>query len=101
LLALLGTRALLDATLDKRHHKDEQLRAMHLPRGPIAPTLLATMPAAEADASGNGIERIRSRGALRIAFVDDRMPFSFVNARGEPVGLDVELAALLAQDLGV
>ena len=99
LLALLATRALLDATLDKRHHKDEQLRAMHLLKTPIQPTLLAAVPPPEP--TGGGIERIRTRGALRIAFVDDRMPFSFVNGRGEPVGLDVELAATLARDLGV
>jgi len=101
LLALLGTRALLDAVLDKRHHKDEQLLAMHLPRGPVRAVLLPSPPPAEPAVAGIGIERIRQRGALRIAFVDDRMPFSFVNARGEPVGLDVELAARLAQDLGV
>lgn len=101
LLALLGTRALLGATLDKRHHKDEQLRAMHLPRGPVQATLLQASPAPASDAGDQSLERIRERGALRIAFVDDRLPFSFVNARGEPVGLDVELAALLAQDLGV
>jgi ABC-type amino acid transport substrate-binding protein len=101
LLALLGTRALLDATLDKRHHKDEQLRGMHLPRGPIQPTLLGSVPLVEAQPVGGGIERIRRRGALRVAFVDDRLPFSFLNGRGEPVGLDVELGALLARDLGV
>jgi Na+/H+-dicarboxylate symporter/ABC-type amino acid transport substrate-binding protein len=101
LLAVLGTRALLDATLDKRHHKDEQLRAMHLPHGPIRPTLLAQPPAPEPAVEGSALERILQRGALRAAFVDDRMPFSFVNGRGEPVGLDVELAARLAQDLGV
>lgn len=98
LLALLATRALLDATLDKHHHKDEQLR-VHLLKTPIQPTLLAALPPPEP--TGGGIERIRARGALRIAFVDDRMPFSFVNRRGEPVGLDVELAATLARDLGV
>jgi ABC-type amino acid transport substrate-binding protein len=101
LLAVLGTRALLDVTLDKRHHKDEQLRAMHLPRGPIRPTLLAQPPAPEPAALGSALERIRQRGALRVAFVDDRLPFSFVNGRGEPVGMDLELAARLAQDLGV
>jgi ABC-type amino acid transport substrate-binding protein len=64
----------------------------------MQPTLLAALPPAEPQ--GGGIERIRARGALRIAFVDDRMPFSFVNGRGEPVGLDVDLAATLARDLG-
>lgn len=101
LLALMGTRALLDATLDKSEHKDAQLRAMHLPRGPLSPTLLNAVPPPGAGALTPGIEDIRQRGALRIAFIEDRLPFSFINARGEPVGMDVELAALLARDLGV
>ncbi len=101
LLALLGLRLLLDATLDKRNHKDEQLRAMHLPRGPIRPTLLATAPEPPVRDGGSGLDHIRHRSALRIAFVGDRMPFSFINGLGEPVGMDVELAAALARDLGL
>jgi len=46
------------------------------------------------------MQRIRARGALRVAFVGDRVPFAFVNARGDLVGMDVELAQRLAQDLG-
>jgi ABC-type amino acid transport substrate-binding protein len=38
---------------------------------------------------------------LRVGFVPDRLPFTFTNARGEFVGFDVELASLIARDLGV
>jgi ABC-type amino acid transport substrate-binding protein len=47
------------------------------------------------------LERIRARGSLRVGFIPDLLPYTFVNARGELVGFDVELAGLLARDLGV
>ena len=47
------------------------------------------------------VERIRARNVLRVGYIPDRLPFAFVNARGELVGMDVELAGRLAQDLGV
>ena len=72
---------------------------MHLPRVTLPIALLAEAPPAEA-VSTPALHRIRARGVLRVAFVGDRVPFAFVNARGDLVGMDVELAQRLAQDLG-
>lgn len=47
------------------------------------------------------LDRIRSRGALRVGYLDDVMAFSFRNAAGEMVGHDIDLAHTLARDLGV
>ncbi len=47
------------------------------------------------------LERIKASGALRVGFMESRLPFAFRNARQELVGFDVELAMLLARDLGV
>jgi ABC-type amino acid transport substrate-binding protein len=47
------------------------------------------------------LERIRARGSLRVGYVPDRLPFTFVNASHELVGMDVELAGRLAEDIGV
>jgi Na+/H+-dicarboxylate symporter len=47
------------------------------------------------------LEAIRAHGTLRVGFVPDRLPFAFRNGRQDLVGLDVELAHLLARDLGV
>ena len=47
------------------------------------------------------LERIRASGTLRVGFMESRLPFAFRNARQELVGFDVELAMLLARDLGV
>jgi ABC-type amino acid transport substrate-binding protein len=44
---------------------------------------------------------VLARRTLRVGYFEDRMPFSFHNAQGELVGHDVEMAAQMAQDLGV
>jgi ABC-type amino acid transport substrate-binding protein len=99
-VAVAGTRALLAATVDTTYRKDELVKGMHLPRGPVPAVVRADLPAADTVA-GPAIERIRARGVLRVGFVPDRLPFTFENARGEFVGFDVELASLIARDLGV
>jgi Na+/H+-dicarboxylate symporter/ABC-type amino acid transport substrate-binding protein len=47
------------------------------------------------------LDTIHSRGALHVGVLPDRMPFAFQNRSGELVGMDVELARALADDLGV
>jgi ABC-type amino acid transport substrate-binding protein len=70
-------------------------------------TLLASAPApivaagAPRPAGEPVLAAIRRRGALRVAFIAGRLPYSFENRRGELVGLGVELAHLLARDLDV
>ncbi len=40
---------------------------------------------------------IQQRGALRVGYAPDALPFSFFNAQGDLVGFDVERALVLAQ----
>ena len=47
------------------------------------------------------LERIQDRGVLRVGYNEDKLPFAFLNAKGELVGFDVALAESLARDLGV
>ncbi|MDJ0849943.1 MAG: cation:dicarboxylase symporter family transporter [Myxococcota bacterium] len=47
------------------------------------------------------LQRVRARGALRVGYAPDRLPFAFRNAAGELVGFDAEMAHALARDLGV
>ncbi|HSK30393.1 MAG TPA: cation:dicarboxylase symporter family transporter, partial [Candidatus Limnocylindria bacterium] len=51
--------------------------------------------------SGALLETIARRGTLRVGVFADRLPFVFVNREGQLVGFDVEMAQLLARDLGV
>ena len=52
-------------------------------------------------AAGSLIDAIKKRGILRVGVFTDRLPFVFFNGGRQLVGLDVEMAQLLARDLGV
>jgi Na+/H+-dicarboxylate symporter len=47
------------------------------------------------------LDRIRERGVVRVGYLTDNLPFSFVNADNEVVGFDIEMAHQLALDLDV
>jgi Na+/H+-dicarboxylate symporter len=47
------------------------------------------------------VDTIRKRGMLRVGVFTDRLPFVFLNRERRLVGFDVEMAQLLARDLGV
>jgi ABC-type amino acid transport substrate-binding protein len=52
-------------------------------------------------AGDRALGRIRSRGALRVGLIADRLPFAYRDAEGRWVGYDVEMANALARELGV
>lgn len=58
-------------------------------------------PLTTADRQRDRLTVIRDRGTLRVGIPEDRLPFVFRNTRGELVGVDMELAHMLAGDLGV
>ena len=51
--------------------------------------------------AASALERIRQRGAVRVGYARDRLPYAFVNSAGHLVGFDVELAHVLARELGI
>ena len=101
---ILGTRVGLAAVVDTGYHKDDALRRMHAPRT-TSPAIVHRDLGALANDVENpdlpALDRIRSRGSLRVGYDATYTPFSFFNAEGELVGFDVELAHSLAQALGV
>jgi Na+/H+-dicarboxylate symporter len=59
-------------------------------------------PAPPATVAGEAaLDRIRRLGVLRVGYVDDNLPFTYLNDKGTLVGFDAELAHALAQELGV
>ena len=102
-VGILGARAVLGAIVDTTYRKDEVLKRMHASRSASAAIVyrdLAAVPPPPA-AGGSSLDRVRVRGTLRVGYDPGNAPFSFFNAEGELVGLDVELAMGLAEDLGV
>jgi Na+/H+-dicarboxylate symporter len=58
-------------------------------------------PLPEEDRSVPGLDRIRRRGFLRVGYFQDSLPFAFRNDKNQVVGFDIELAHMLAGELGV
>lgn len=85
------------------YQRDDVLQQMQLMDRQVTITVLeqpGPNPVPLASGLGHG-ERIRQRGVLRVGYVADQVPFSFVNEAGELVGFDIALAQELAVDLGV
>jgi Na+/H+-dicarboxylate symporter len=99
--AILTARLLLGWLVDTTDTKADALRNMHASRHAEPPTLLARTPPRDATAKHDAMERILARGTLRVGYFPQRVPFSFRNASGEIVGFDIEMAAQMAEDLGV
>lgn len=98
----LGLRIFFAQVLDHRYASDDVLEGMRIIRDG-APTTVhrePVAPLAEAP-DATQLERIRSRGRLRVGYIKDALPYAFFNARGDLVGLDIEMAHRLAQDLGI
>ena len=49
----------------------------------------------------NALDRIIAAGVIRIAVPNDLAPFGSADAKGKPEGYDIDVARLLAEDLGV
>jgi Na+/H+-dicarboxylate symporter/ABC-type amino acid transport substrate-binding protein len=106
LVLVASTRAIAAHAIGGSYEGDRALMTMTLLREyPPARTyqVVDEMRRASPDGAGAGgwIERIRARGVLRVGYFADSLPFVFVNARGDLVGFDIEMAHVLAADLGV
>lgn len=69
-------------------------------RVPASVSLLAPQ-ASDTRLAGTRLDRILRDGVLRIAYRPNNLPCSFLTRQGELVGFDMEMAHILAQDLGV
>jgi Na+/H+-dicarboxylate symporter/ABC-type amino acid transport substrate-binding protein len=80
----------------------EQMEPLRRPAEPAV--VLRELPAQPPPLPSPGasvLEAALKRGRLRVGFVSDQMPYTFFNGAGELVGFDVEMAHLLAEELGV
>ncbi len=104
-MIVTSTRAIAARVLGGSYDRDQALMAMGTLRqyeqAQIRQVDDMLAASGNGDESGGRVEEIRSRGVLRVAYMPDSLPFAFVNARSELVGFDVEMAHILASDLGV
>ena len=96
-----GSRLLFEGVLRPTYDQRDVLMSMRLSGERADAVVLREPTPPPAAESGSTLERARERGALRVGYVADALPFSFFNGDGELVGYDVELAHALAGDLDV
>jgi ABC-type amino acid transport substrate-binding protein len=98
---LAGLRSYFTFALDNTYRKNEIIADMQLLRSKVPAVVHRTPPPAPADdPQQSRLERLRSRGVLRIGYLPDNLPFAYFNAAGDLVGFDVEMAHTLARDIG-
>jgi len=99
---LLGLRTLFAVFL-KPEYRGAELVANMQPLYPrvAAKVLKEAAPAGTPRPAAGVLEAVRTSGALRVGFLRARPPYSYLNASGDLVGFDMEMAGRLASDLGV
>jgi proton glutamate symport protein len=99
---VLATAAVLRSTVDTTYRMDAALKRMHAPAAAAPAVVLPdARPPADAAEPGPALARIHNRGSLRVGYLPGNAPFSFLNADGQLVGFNVELAQAFAESLGV
>ena len=100
--AVVGLRAYFSLAVENAYDKDKIIAQMRplFATGP-AKVYKSAPPPLPVQSSQSPLKRIRARGAIRVGYLDDIRPFSFFNEEGKLVGLDVEMAHILASSLGV
>ena len=100
---VVATRGYLDWVMHQDEGRGQIIAGMHMTTEPAPVALLdEASPNPEPLLAGQSrLDRIHERGAIRVGYVTGNLPFSYLNATGELVGLDVEMAHWLAIDLGV
>jgi Na+/H+-dicarboxylate symporter len=100
----LGSRVYLTFALQNLSKTEDQaITKMKLKVNPQPVTIRKTVPqeSATRDAGLSRLDSIRKSGVIRIGYHKDNLPFSFFNRYGDLVGLDIDLAHTLAEDLKV
>jgi Na+/H+-dicarboxylate symporter len=100
----LGSRIYLTLSVQSLSKAEDtkitQMKLMTPPQPAVIHRSVPKEPAvAEVDVSR--LESIRQRGVIRVGYHKENLPFSFFNRYGDLVGLDIDLAHALADDLGV
>ena len=97
----LGVRALFSTVITSKYEAGAIIQRMQLVAPVTNGTVFRTRTDAGPSAGPMGIDGIRERGSLRVGYIADNLPFAFFNEDSTLVGYDVEMAYVLADDIGV
>jgi Na+/H+-dicarboxylate symporter len=98
---IVGTRALVSRATAHPYDRDKVLAGMQALRDRGDARIFRTPAPPLPPHEGSLLDRVRARKTLRVGYLDDSLPYVFVNSAGDLVGFDVEMAQQLARELGV
>ena len=96
---LVGTRLLLSEMVSKEDITRRTLMQTEIKDSKVA--VIEESGSKDAVARKSPLGSIVKRGKLRVGYHPENLPFSFINDKGDLVGLDVELMYVLAQELKI
>ena len=97
-----GARLFFTTTFENPYNKDTVLANMQLMRQAGTATVHTTPPPPPpGDPATSRFAQMLARETLRVGYLPDNLPFAFFNAAGKLVGFDIEMAHILARELGL
>ncbi len=100
-VTVLGLRFLFVHVVDHKYTKGDLLKGMELTRKQV-PASMLTIASQPLQMTGVlGLERIQDRGAIRVGYLPDSIPYAYTNSRGALVGFDIDMAHQLAGEMAV
>ncbi len=98
-----GAGLLFTYGVNNQYDKDKIISSMHLQHDSV-PVIVHIKPPPPFSPDPEGQSKrqsVRDRGVLRVGYIPDNLPFTFFNSAGDLVGFDVEMAHILAKEIGV
>jgi len=97
-----GLRLFFEYVVPQEFHEGEKLVRMDLAVDRVDQRIVKAEQAKPLQVDkGSRLAAIRQRGTLRIGYMSDALPFMYVNDKGKIVGLEADMAHLLAGELDV
>lgn len=92
------TRTILGRTLSPDNSQLEQLMAMKL-RNPVEIKMLDKVPTGNPGHENSSLTAIRKRKILRVGYIPNQLPFTYLTANGEPAGFDFAMLNSLCRGM--
>jgi Na+/H+-dicarboxylate symporter/ABC-type amino acid transport substrate-binding protein len=99
---VLGLRGYFHAFVPEPPPREQVLSDIQLMEKRVPASVSESLPEASATRlAGTRLDHILREGVLQVGYRPNNLPCSFLTSAGELVGFDVEMAHILAEDLGV
>ncbi|MGB1142747.1 MAG: substrate-binding periplasmic protein, partial [Halioglobus sp.] len=102
LVLVMSLRAYFSVFVPDPPPREEVLRSIHLMDERVPARVFTEVPATIPEAlPGSRVDHILASGTLTVGYRPKNLPCSYISPDGDLVGFDVEMAHVLAQDMGV